>query len=631
MKRFLALLAIVSLIGSGCVSDSLGTSESGAVWIPFEEFQGYYTKRGADKVPDGASPNGQNTSANYGDRISIRQAGYDIFPDSDPASATTTGIGTMHTFRRRDGVSILMRAASSTLEWYDSHGEDWETLKTGYASDDFGFADNDVNTDKESYTYFGNSYQPFSRWTGDRTYLTATVASGAVTLSVADTSGFPATGSISYCGTEQAYSGKTATSFTVASAVDCPTDRGVAQAVETFSDMTTYPRGNIYLFADNRLWIAGTTSTPERVYFSGYGTSTQFDFDTLVNSSTAADPGLFNLAEGGGKVTAMVMDEGSIYVFKRSIIYKATLTDTLYSVVPLKSFDQKGQTMGAVNKRSTFSATNGVTFITPDNQIMLLQRVETIDYPQNTPISDSISPTVAGLDFSSSTGITFRDKEYIACKSSTDSTFNDTVLVFNLSTGMWDTPIVGWNVGDWAIYEDGGKEKLFFSNGTSLDTYEVLGVPIDSSYDTVASWRTKQYSFGVPTGLKYVENVYIEGYIAKNTTLTISLLLDEDGFTQTYSTTLSGEESAYIYDSSEYNVIGLSPFGTRRFGSNEDISGKKKFRIYLGKDFRQVPAYAAQLEFASDGQNQDWEVDGYAFLVRNAPVPEKRELFKSFK
>lgn len=634
MKRLLYLLTLVSVLGAGCVSvpqQNLGTAEDGSQWQVFSAFNGYQTKLDPEKVPDGANPQGQNTTANHGDRISIRDTGYNLFPASAFFSTTSTGVISLHTFRRRDGGSILMRSTSSTLEWYDHNGTSWETLNSGYQNGDFGYADNNVNTDQKSYVYFGNSKDAFSRWTGAHTALTVAAVSGGGSITVSDTSDFPATGTIIYCGSSMTYSAKTATSFTVVSAVDCANGKGVAEAVETFSDQTLYPRGNIYMFADNRLWLSGTTSTPNIVYFSGYGTSTQFSLTSLVTSSTAASPGLFSLAEGGGRVTAMVQDEGSEYVFKPSIIYRISLTDTIYSLAPLKAFDGRSQTTGARSKSDVFVTANGVFFITPDNQIMLLDRVDYIDYPQITAISDIIKPTVDSLVFASSTGIVFQNKAYFSVKSTADAPTNDVVLVYNLIDKLWDSPIIGWNASDWAVYQDSDHEELYFGDGTTDNVYRVTSQPLDYQYNTVANWRSKQYTFGSPQALKYVSNVFVEGYIAPNTSLTISLLLDEDGFTKRYSTTFAGTESTYIYNSSLYNVFGFKPFGTTRFGSQEDLTGKKKFRIYLGKDFQQVPAYNAQLEFASDGQNSAWEVDNFGFLVRQAPVPEKASLYHSFK
>lgn len=611
----------------------LGVDLPGGKWFVYgdqNKFTGYHTKDDPSKVEDGDNPQGQNTFINNGDRISIRDFGYTLFP-AGTASGTNNGVTTEHTFRKRSGESIQMRAEGQYVDWYDSVSSTWEILNSGYTPGyDFGFAEFNINTDLVSYVYFGNSQEPFSRWSGAHTNLTAALALNDSSIAVADTTdGFTTTGSVEVCGVSLAYSSKTNTQFNLSSSstIACGSGRGIAQAVLT---NTSNPRGNIYLVANNRLFISGVTSTPQAVFFSKYGDATTFVTTTLVSGGTATDSGIFNLAEGGGGVTALAQDESAIYIFKRSIIYRATLTDQLYTLLPLKPFDGKSRTTGAINQKSTFAGGNGIFFITPDNQIMNLTRIQYVDYPQIIPISDPIKPTVDAAIFTSSTGIFWRDKAYIAAKTDSNSSRNDVIFVYNFRRQAWESPIIGWNVGDWNIYDDGAGEQLYFGHAITPNTYKVSALALDDIYGVTANWRSKQYDFSEPQGLKEIDDVFIEGYISDNTSLTVSLLLDDNGNTQIFKTTIAGTETSFLYDSPLYNLFGFSPFGTERFGSNNDFSGKKKFRVYLNKNLRRVPFYNAQLEFASDGENQQWEILRYGFLVRESSQPEDRARYRVF-
>jgi hypothetical protein len=608
-----------------------GQFEDTAKWVNFSSFSGYNTKLDPSKVPDSANPQGQNTTANDGDRISVRNNGFEIFPTTDTISNSTTPIISMHTFRQRDGRNIMMRSYSTYLEYFNTYTSQWEILKGGYTSaQTFGFADININTDLVPYVYFGNGVEAFSRWTGMHDQLNGGVSIGAATVVVDDAGDFDTSGSIVFCGTEHAYTSHNATTFTLTgtATVDCADNDGVAQAVQTYP---ANPVGNIYMAYDNRLLISGIATTTQAVYFSAYGDATSFAGAGLVTASTDTSPDIFNLAEGGGAVTGLAMDEQNLYIFKRSLIYAVTLTDTDYNIQPLKPFDGKGQTTGAVNQKSIFTGHNAVFFITPDNQIMSLQRVEQIDYPQIRPISDVIKPTVDAMDFSDSAGVVYKDKAYFSLKSTPGASQNDTVLVWNTKDQMWDSPIVGWNVNEWNVYGNGTTEDLYYGSSIGPNTYKITNEPNDGDYDVTANYRTKQFDFGMPYALKQLGDVYVDGYISPNTTLTISLLLDEDGFTQTFKTDIVGTNTALIYNSTAYNIFGLNPFGYERFGSNADLSGKKRFRVYLGKDFRTTPFYTAQLEFASDGQNQKWEILNYGFKVRENSMPELRSLYQAFK
>jgi hypothetical protein len=634
---FLSIILVCFLIFKnsqkmGYSEEEFGGSTPDTKWTLIKQFEGYFTKFDETKIPDGANGRGQNTTANQGDRISIREQGLEIFPDTETASNTEQRISKVHTFRRKDGVNILIRTRDTVVEYYEPTNKQWNTLKTGYTADqDFGFADYNKTTDITSYTYFGNGIEDFSRWTGVYTYLTTTATSGAETIFVADAGDFGNTGTTTICGVEHPFVSKATTTINLATTspitVECLVNSGVAESVETYP---TNPKGNIYIAFDNRLIIAGIASTSQAVYFSKYGDPTNYIDLNLVSASTDEDPDIFNLVEGGGAVTGLAMDENSLYIFKRSIIYKVTITDTDYTVTQLKPFDGRSQTTGLLSEGGTFSGGNEVFFITPDNQIMSIQRIESVDYPQIVPISDNIKNTVDTMKFDESTGIVFRDKAYFSGKSTTDTTNNDTVLVWNIREKIWDSPIVGWNAEDFTVYDDGSGEELYIADSISPNIYKVTDITTDDEFEVKSNWRSKQFDFGIPQSLKQMDNVYVEGYITPNTTLTVSLLLDEDGYTQSFSTDIVGSEDTYIFKADDYNLFGFSPFGSKRFGSGGTLDLRRKFRVYLGKNFRATPFYNAQIEFASEGENDKWEVTAFGFDVGEYTQPMDRDLFKAF-
>lgn len=625
------LLGLLLLPLAGCnnlgnaINTNLGTSYPNAQWDITNQFTGYKTKVDSQKLEKGANPNGQNTTIINGDRIAIRDYGATIL---GTATTTEDGVTSLHTFRKRSGDNILMRGRGTYLEFYDETQDTWEALRaTSTDNAIYDFADYNINTDLRSYVYFGNGSDNWAKWGGAHTNFTIAPTSTAGTLFVSDTTdGFPSSGEIVYCGTRIPYTSKTNTTFKVTSAHACDNSRAVAIAPE---ESGANPKGNIYLVANNRLFISGVASSTQAVWFSKYGDASTF-LNTLVADGTDDAAGIFNLGEGGGGVTAMAQDEGAIYIFKKAIIYKVTLSDTLYTLEPLKTFDGKSQTIGAIGNKSVFTGGNGVFWITPDQRILYLSRVESFDYPQITAISDVIKPTVDTMEFASSTGIVFQDKFYMSSKTNSDSVTNDVTLVYNIQTNQWDSPIVGWQVNDWTVYDDGTSEELYYADASLANVFKISDDAIDNELGVTANWRSKLYDFGQPHQLKEVVGMYIDGYISPNTSLDISLLADEEGFTQSYTTTLLGTDTAYIYNSEEYNVFGLSPFGYKNFGSNDDEGDLKKFRIYLTQ-FKMVPAYTYQLEFKSDGVGDNWQILDYGLQWRTSTQPEKTSLFKAFR
>ena len=108
-------------------------------------------------------------------------------------------------------------------------------------------------------------------------------------------------------------------------------------------------------------------------------------------------------------------------------------------------------------------------------------------------------------------------------------------------------------------------------------------------------------------------------------------MLDEDGFTQTFTTELDGTDTDYIFNQDEFNLFGFSEFGSKRFGSGGEDDLSRKFRIYLGKNFRANPFYNAQIEFASEGDNDNWEITAFGFDVAPYTQPIDRDLYKAFQ
>ena len=643
--KLIALIAIIPVVtmivlvaslsnkeqSFGAEEQTLGASFSDSKWAMVNTFQGYQTKSDPSKLPTGANPNGQNTVINDGDRIGARDFGYEI---KGTVTTTENAVTSLHTFRRREGENILMRSRGTYLEYLDEYNDVWVSLRTTSTDDKaYDFADYNINTDLKSYVYFGNGYQNFARWTGAHSTTTVAIGIATTTIHLTDTTGFFSTGTLRYCDTDLVYSAKTATTITVsATAVACPLGSDVTQAIQEYP---SNPKGDIYLVANNRLFISSVSSTPQAVYFSKYGDALTY-LTTLIDESTASDAGIFNLGEGGGAVTGMAQDEGATYIFKRNITYKATLDgDGLYTITPLKPFDGKSQTTGNTNDKMVFTGANGMYFVTPDNQIMNLSRVADVDYPQITPISYAIQPTADTVQFDEGAGIFWKQSAYFSVESSSDVTTPDTILIYNSVVGAWESPIIGWSASDFTVYDDGDGEALYFGDATTANVYKVIDEPVDSEFAFTSSWRSKQFTFselGVPmSNMKEMDSVYVEGYITDNTILTISLLLDEDGYTQQFSTTIDGSsDTDYIFNAVPYNIFGLHPFGYLPFGSSADIN-KKKFRVYLSKDFRPLPFYNAQIEFGSDSDGQVWEVTAFGFKVREATQPEKRTLYKSFK
>lgn len=592
-------------------------------------FEGLITQNDPTYIPDSAASAGQNTFDTAGDHFAVRSYGTTIFPSTATVSVASGGYKSSHTFRLRDGSNIMVVSDDSNLYFFDELSQTFVNLISGMSSGDYGFAEFNVNANAESRLYFGNGVGSSGWWNGGHTLLNGALTGGEAVINVDSTASFTTggSGSIRINGVNVSYTNTTPTSFTGCVGTPAASDNTpVCQAV-TFNG--SIPIGNIFMSAQNRLFIV-PTANQQIIQFCAYGDSTTW-LTTTVQQNTATSAGAFNLVEGGGRVTAMSQDELNLYFYKDSMIYVATLTDSYYSLKPFKPFDGRSRAVGAKGKRGVFVGGNYTFVVTPDNQIKALQRIQNIDYPQLESTSYPIQPTCDALDFSSVTGISFKQYAFFACKSTPDAANNDTVLVYNAVEDHWETPIVGWQVGEWMVYNDGSEDNLYFTDAVSPNIWKCEKTTLsDGVYPITASRSTKQYDFGLPSQMKEFDDVYVEGYITPNTTLRIRLLLDEKGYTDITQTDFSGKEVEYQLYKSTVNSFGLTPFGHDRFGSNDDLSGLRKFRVHLKNKLKRVPFYVAQLEFSSSGTDQRWEVVRYGFLVRTHSQPTRTKLMRDF-
>lgn len=605
--------------------------DGSTIWVDRDKFEGLITYVDPEKVKVGSATAGYNVSFNYGDIISNRQLGFQNYPSNQAVSPATDPIVSEHTFRKRDGSNILMRSQTTVVEYFDEVSQAYVTILGGFTTGlRFGYTDYNINTDQHSYVYFCNAVEDMFKWTGNITNLTAPIHSSDQTIHVTDTAGFSSSGNLTIGGTSVAYDSLASTTFHLTSGWSGGTIATGTGITETPADISGAPLGNILTNYNNRLFVGGITATPQAVYFSGYGDPDTFTDAALVDSTTAADPGIFNLAEGGGGVIGFTRDEQALYIIKPAIVYVVTLSDSLYSLEPLKPFDGKSQTTGGIAPRCIFANGNGSIIITPDKRILNLTRIQYIDYPQLVPISDDIFPTVDALYFENAAGITFEQKIYIACSSISNGQ-NDTVLIYNIQAKLWETPVTGWNVSDWQIYNNGTGDRLFFGSNNSTNLYEVTNTPMDGEFGVSSNVIMNQETFGDPAQQKYIDNFFVEGYITENTDpLTITLYFNDQGYTQILQGVIAGTSTDLLFSSDNANVFGFNPFGLEVFGSSAGSQGKKKFRLYTKNGLRVIPFYNISVGFSSDGSNQGWEVLNYAWKVGVYQNTEDRNLYIGF-
>ncbi len=574
-------------------------------------FVGYYTKDDITQIK-GGFPVGQNVTFTPSKTPTVR-GGCALV---GTAVASSHAIKRAWVFERRDGVQIEMKTYDTGVYFLiDGVMSDYELLEGGYTADkDFCYAVISESGDANSRVNWCNGVENWRKWTGLYTLYASDnganqiTIQGSIDLSVL---GFPASGIISYKGTQITYTGLSGKTFTGCSAVPAGAVAGdiLVDAPVVFTGSGVYPSSVCGVF-DGRIHARYEAKQSVSLY------SKLDNPDDWTTGSTDGDGGAKEI-EQGGPITAYANDEEKVYIFKNRLIKTLQyVANTTRIDVPkyaiLKPGNDKSTTIGAIGQKSTFASPNGIIFVTQDKQLIHLKRQQFVDYPQLLNIADAIRPTFEAGVHDEAVGVVHNSKVYYAYKQDSHSSFNDTVIVFDLIRETWSLPYIGWNVSDWTVVDG----KLRWHSSTSPDTYELSDAPNDDGNPFTSILRTWQETFGVPQLRKKIGYVMIEVYLKENSEVTADVIYDENGNAGIESFSLDGKETRFKVGPTNYNPFGANPFGEERFGSNPDVSGMTKYRFFLELKGN-IEFYNVALQLSTNSENCNYELIRFGYFLNS--------------
>lgn len=404
-----------------------------------------------------------------------------------------------------------------------------------------------------------------------------------------------------------------ATELTVASAHAAPIDTAVTQSPQVFLDA---PRGNRIDTLLGRTVVGRVRSGLSRdaggalqgsnsagsVWVSRLNDPKDFTYDA---TRVAGQGDLLSTPYGGGDITDIAVQEEVVYIYKESYIeavqYSQDINDFAVRT-PLKPG------AGSINK--VIKGHDDHFFMTVDKQFTSLGRVENKDITvQTMNIGLPIRRLLQEYEFNQFNGYEYRNRILFSARSSTETANNDVTVVWNKRTETFEGV---WNIAAHAFDEYG--DQLYFqeANGPNVwQMFEERKADIDDTDELpIASvWQSNFFNLlPIKGNYQTVQSLAFEGYIAANTTFTISLFkdfadeasiefdfggLDDEEF-------LTGSQLASFLGS---NPLGLVPIGVLG-GVGLDGRRRFSFMVYFPYEYGQY----FSLGFQSSGIDQDWEI-----------------------
>lgn len=588
------------------------------------QFLGYENKKDVTNQQPGVLIAGsKNVVSTDGDTVAIRQGYTEFGTESD---ALTPILSNFEFQKLRQG-QIALRSYDDELEFYWSTqlgGDDeWHRIADGWSDVQFSFTTFFSTTEQDDQVLFVNGDNDIYMWSGGiATFASATANS--ITKQGTETwaeSGFLTAGTrqVVIDGTTYTYTGGETTT-TLTGVTPDPTSAGhtagelIVQAVRTTSNKpaSAAPFTNDIIRTFNNQIIVGSYND-QTLYISDVG-----DFSVYTGSSPRLPGEGTSLTLDAPPVDIVIPNDGqsdeSFYVtagndFWYQVVFQLSsdTTKERVSVKPLKT--SPGQ--AANNQGAVAYVKNFIGFISKEPTFDFLGRIQDVDTPQSTALSDRIKTDFDSYDFTGSHVKFYRNNIYIALPQESK------LLAYNFEKGFWEPP---WDLpaGRLAII---GDDLILHSNSTPssyklFQGYNDNGNPINAvalfSYQNMGE-RMKYKNFNM---------VNIEGYITDNTTLSTNILYDYEGYNGMAGFDTDGTESNIIFKTTDSSgTLGETSLGEHSLGGDGQENSKNKFRKFkktVKNDF-----FECAFKFSSNEINQQWEIISFGAdytMSSNYPV-----------
>jgi hypothetical protein len=590
-QKLIISLVIIGLIITGGLfyysSQPLKTDQQniGAVndiYIPYkiEGFKdGWITAPEYDGVDmsDNALVEAENIDFSSKTSIAPRQGSELIGTESSVISP----IESMHTSISLGGRELMIRTASTSIEWWNSINSVWEamasTTASSTASQQFSFADGNDSDETENYTYFSNGLESLKRFrvafgtvaSNDATSITLNSVSG---FSDATSTGFSSPGTIRAGGVNYAYTGQSGWTLTGLSGLPTFTaNGGVISAIETAGFTDAPASGSAIVIKDQRMYVAYKNS----VYCSQIDDLQNFSYSA---TRVASEGEIVYFPDGGDKINGLGVRPDYVAVFKDNYVGSLEFQDfgADLSDIPVVKTIAKGIEVGAVSQKAISNSNFEVIYANNDIGMTTLTRLAQTDYDQTISLTEKIRPTLEGYDFSDSALIV--SGNIILNSTRDNATFNNKIVVYN-SLYQRLTEFQGLNANAFTVYNN----DVYYGDSINWNTYKMFSSNYDDNSNPYStSWKTKWYNFGEPTRWKELGWVFIEGFINRNTELTFNINLDEGGQLTTKAITILGTGN-YVSKTSPGSSAVASGFGINPFGlvNFSEVSGSAENLLHF--------------------------------------------------
>lgn len=297
----------------------------------------------------------------------------------------------------------------------------------------------------------------------------------------------------------------------------------------------------------------------------------------------------------------------------QTALSSTTAVETL-SVVRLKTTGQAAsQSQSLIAKIKNY-----VFFVSNEPSLDTLGKIELIDTPQSTNISDPIKLDFDNYDFTD--GCCYYWKNYIFVAMPMEGK----VLMFSMARALLasqsatavsinsDGALVGWEAPQILPLSRFStiNGELYGHSSQVPETYKLFNGYSDNGNPIDARAIFSYQNGGDRANQKNFNEFYSEGYISSNTTLYLTISYNYGGCEGTTDVSISGSDPMAVCASPDTDgSLGKQNLGIRSLagrGVTEDTALPPKFRLI--KTFPKTDCFEWQTEYSTNDVDQRWEL-----------------------
>ncbi len=264
---------------------------------------------------------------------------------------------------------------------------------------------------------------------------------------------------------------------------------------------------------------------------------------------------------------------------------------------------QTSPSSAAISQAVIAKIKNAIVKISNEPTFDSYANLEKVITPKSLPISDPIKTDFLAYNFANAHVLFYQSNIYITVP------VEGLLLIYNLAKGYWEAPQI-LPVRRLSII--GGK--LYGHSSQVGETYQLFSGTNDNGNPINAIAAFPYQSYGSRFTLKNFNEIYTEGYLSSNTTLTVNVLFEYGGAKRSWSAIIKGNDLKIQFSPTIDPSLGKNQLGGDSIGTTSVPTGT------LNK-FRQIDKvvktnfFESQIVFQTNEVDQMWEIIGFGPAV----------------